>query len=324
MKDQQMKKSVVGSLSVAAILWFAPVAHAQFASAVISYDSGTGFIPGYTTADSALGAPTVFTPGPYGGPVDPFDPPYLPEQVVSVGAGGSITLQMSAPIFNNPANPFGLDFNIFGNSGFVIINGDYSGGGITDGSLLGNNSGATRVEVSQDGNTWYVLDPTLAPTVDGFYPTDGSGNPQVAVNPALTSSDFAGLGLSGIRSLYAGSAGGTGYDLSWARDSYGYAVGLSSASYVRIDVLSGTSEIDGIAAVPEPSGGALALVGLGLIWWAGSKAQLRAGRAPLSRSSEKEWGRLVPTKIIETHGDGPSPLRFGRAQRAPTKDKFLA
>ena len=311
MKDQQMKKLVVGSLSVSAILCFALVAHAQFASTVLSYDSGSGFIPGYTTADSALGAPSAFTPGPYGGPVDPFDPPYLPEQVVSVGAGGSITLRMSAPILNNPANPFGLDFNIFGNSGFVIINGDYSGGGITDGSFLGNNTGATRVEVSQDGATWYVLDPAFAPTVDGLYPTDGSGNPQVAVNPALTSSDFAGLGLSGIQSLYAGSAGGTGFDLSWARDSYGYAVELPSASYVRIDVLSGTSEIDAIAAVPEPSGGALALIGLGLIWWARS-------------SSEKEWGRLVPTKINETHGDGPSPLRFGRAQRASTKDKFLS
>src|SRR5437763_6935301 len=41
------------------------------------------------------------------------------------------------------------------------------------------------------------------------------------LNPALTGSDFAGLNLTGVRSLYNGSAGGGGFDLAWARDVNG-------------------------------------------------------------------------------------------------------
>jgi hypothetical protein len=110
------------------------------------------------------------------------------------------------------------------------------------------------------------LDLSLAPTVGTLFPTDGPGNPQSPVSPALTGSDFAGLNLSGIRSLYNGSAGGGGFDLAWARDGDGNAVDLTSASYVRIDVLSGRTQIDAIAVVPEPAPLTLGLLGVGLLW----------------------------------------------------------
>lgn len=92
-------------------------------------------------------------------------------------------------------------------------------------------------------------------------------------------SDLAGLTLEGIRSRYAGSAGGTAYDLSWARDAAGQPVNLSGATQVRVEVLAGRVEIDGVAAVqavPEPSVWALGTVGLA--GWAG-RAAIRAGRA---------------------------------------------
>src|SRR5687768_14743038 len=145
------------TLPVLAITVFAGIAvhtSAQpsgYASSVINYNSGSGFAAGYTNASSALGEPSRITPGQFGGPVDPFNPPYLSEQLVSVGAGGHLTLQFDSQILNNPGNPFGIDFLIFGNSGFSITNGDFSGGGITDGSLFGANSGQTRVSVSADG-----------------------------------------------------------------------------------------------------------------------------------------------------------------------------
>ena len=108
---------------------------------------------GYTNAAAALGSPSRQTVDPdptFGGtfPVDPFSPPYLSSQVVSIGAGGSLTVHLDTPVVNDPAHPFGVDFIIFGNSGFVITNGNFSGGGITDGSLFANNSGSTRVSVS--------------------------------------------------------------------------------------------------------------------------------------------------------------------------------
>jgi hypothetical protein len=238
---------------------------AQYANSVVSYSSGTGFGSGLTDPTQALGEPSRVTPGMFGGPVDPFDPPYLSSQVVSVGTGGSLILQFNSPIVNNPGHPFGMDFIIFGNSGFIITNGNYSGGGITDGSTFGNNTGVTKVSVSDDGVHFYTLNPAFAPTVDSLFPTDGSGNFQQPVNPALTGSSFAGLGLTGIQSLYNGSGGGTAFSLSWALDSNSQSIFLPSVSYVRIDVLGGASEIDGIAAVPEPTTLSLALASAGIL-----------------------------------------------------------
>ena len=242
-----------------ASLFTTSTAFGQFADTVISYNSGTGFAAGFTNATTALGAPASGTS------INPFSPAFRNTQLVSLGAGGWLTLHLSTPILNAASNPFGVDFIIFGNSGFTITNGNFSGGGITDGSLFGNNTGSTRVEVSADGANWFTLNPALAPTVDGLFPTDGGGNPQLPVNPALTGASFAGLGLSGIRSLYAGSTGGTGFDLAWAQDANGDSASLTSADFVRIDVLSGKSEIDAISVVPEPSMFAMALLGAALL-----------------------------------------------------------
>jgi hypothetical protein len=245
---------------------------ANYADSVVAYNPGTGYAIdtgtglGYTNAAVVLGSPSTVTPGQFGGPVDPFNPPYLREQIVSIGAGGSLTLGLSTPILNSASNPFGIDFMIFGNSGFVITNNNFSGGGITDGSVFGGNSPVARVSVSADGVTFYQLDPSRAPALDGLYPTDGSGNFSLPVNPSLKNANFSGQDLAGIRALYNGSGGGAGFDISWAEDSSGHSVALSQVDFVRIDVLSGAADIDGLSAVesvPEPAG--WALLGLGLI-----------------------------------------------------------
>ncbi len=231
---------------------------AQFANAVLSYDHGTGFAANFTNSNAALGAPTS------GSSVTPFAPPFSTSQIVSIGAGGSLTLQLSTPIVNNPANPFGIDLLIFGNSFFVVTNG--SGSSARTSGAIFTSSVSTRVELREDGLTWFTLDPSRAPIVGTLFPTDGIGDPGRAVNPALTSSDFAGLDLSGIRSLYNGSAGGAGFDLAWAQDGNGNSVDLPSADYIRIDVLSGRTQIDAVSVVPEPSASALGLMGLCLFW----------------------------------------------------------
>jgi hypothetical protein len=236
--------------------------HAGFADAVVSYDLGSGFASGFTNTSTVLGVPTAS--------VNPFSPAFRNTQLLSIGAGGYLTVQFSTPIANDAGNPYGLDFLIFGNSGFVIANGNFSGGGITDGSLFGNNLGSTRVSISADNITYYQLNPSRAPVVDGLFPTDGSGSFLLPVNPLLTGSDFAGQGISGIRSLYNGSAGGMGYDIGWAQDQFGNSVSLPSVSFVRVDVLSGKSEIDAFAAVPEPSTVSLAILAaavFGLCRW---------------------------------------------------------
>jgi hypothetical protein len=236
-------------LAVATLFLVAKVS-AQFADSVVSYSPGLGGSPGYTNAASALGAPARFTPGLYGGPVDPLNPPWQKSQLVSLGTNGAITLHFSSPITDAPGHPFGLDFLIFGNSGFVATNATYD---VTGGQLFGTDAVSTRVSVSPDGVTFYTLDPALAPTVNSLYPTDGSGNFFFPVNPALHSSDFGGKSVDGIRALYSGSGGGMGFDLAWAQDASGHPVHLSSAQFVRIEVLDGHADIDAVAAVEVPS-----------------------------------------------------------------------
>jgi hypothetical protein len=200
---------------------------------------------------AALGAPAL------GGSVTPFAPPYSKSQLVSIGAGGQITLQMSSPIVNDPSDPYGINFIFFANEFFVNSSSGVSGLYFHSASLL--------VQVSADAATWFTLNPVLAPPAGQLFPTDGSGNPQIAVNPSLTAASFTGLNLAGIESLYAGSAGGTGYQLAWAQDANSNSVNLASADYVRIEVQSGVLDLDAIAAVPEPATGTLALAGIVLL-----------------------------------------------------------
>jgi hypothetical protein len=247
------------ALALSSLVNVVPLRAAGFASAVISYNPGKGFATefgsglGFTNTSAVLGEPSRVTPGQFGGPVDPFNPPYLRDQLLSIGAGGSLTIQFNETILHDPAHPFGLDFVIFGNAGFSITNGNFSGGGITDGSLFGANSGSTRVSVSRDNVNYYQLNPSLAPVVDGFFPTDGTGNFGQPMNPALNGAAFAGLDLAGLRKLYAGSGGGTGYNISWAQNTNGQSIALDRIGYIRVDVLSGSAEIDGFAAVASPS-----------------------------------------------------------------------
>jgi hypothetical protein len=226
----------------------------SFAGSVVNYNPGTGITPGYTNASVVLGQPS--TSDSYGDPVDPFDPPYATNQIVALGAGGSLTVKFDQPILAGvPGNPFGLDFIIFGNSFFDVTNAfdadyNYIGTPATDGSVIFDACQAT-VAVSKDGVTFYTLNPALAPQLNDLYPTDAGGNFQIPVNPALH--NFAGLTLAQIRALYNGSAGGAGYAIAWAQDAGHQSVSLFEINYIRIDVQSGQALVAGFAAVANPN-----------------------------------------------------------------------
>lgn len=251
-----------------------PTGWAQHASTVLRYEPGIGYATefgtgvGYTNAVAALGEPSRSTPGPFGGPVDPFSPPWQPSQVVSLGSGGLLELHLDSPIRRDAAHPFGIDFMVFGGSGFVIINGDYSGGGITDGSTFGQDPAQVRLSVADANGPWFTLDPALAPPLEGMFPTDGSGDFTRAVNPALKAADFNGLGLGGIRVAYDGSGGGTGFSLAWARDASGQPAPIAEATRLRLEVLSGRVEVDAVAAIrPVPEPQTIALAGAAAVAW---------------------------------------------------------
>jgi hypothetical protein len=223
------------------------------AGRIISYDPGVGYSPNFTHPEAALGEPSRVNP--FGEATDPFNPPYGTNQIVSIGAGGSLVVQFKKPILNHPRNIDRLDFTIFGNTGFIITNEfdlatfNWIGIPATDGSLFGESTGETRVSVSFDGHRFFTLNPLLAAGVDGFPPTDGAGNFGIPVDPKLSSAHFAGATLEDIRRLYDRSGGGASYDISWALDSKGRRVWLPMIRFIRIDVISGKAEIDGFAAI---------------------------------------------------------------------------
>ena len=250
-----MKRIIIILLGLAALPGASETWATQFAAEVVSYKLGVGFATdwstgaGYTNKDAIVGPPARETPGKWGGPITPFSPPYLVDQILSIGQGGGVTLKFAMPIRDEPLNQFGLDFIVFGAAGFTITNGDFSGGGITDGALFGQADGETRVSVSADGEAWFVLDPKRAPGFDGYHPTDGGGDFGLPVNPALAKGDFAAGGLAKFSELYDGSGGGTGFDIGWAINDGGNPVALGQVQFVRLEVLSGKAEVDAVSDV---------------------------------------------------------------------------
>jgi hypothetical protein len=266
-----MKRVAFAGLAVASVVFVTDIHAASAATSVSAYNPGglSGSVVSYTNSSAALGMPTIENPAsppwtPTPTPITPFESPYTSGQLVGLGSGGSLTVYFADPIHNYAGNPFGRDFVVYG--GLALTDFDWPNG-VSDGSVFGALGGDTRISVSQDGVTFYQLNPSLAPATEAGLPTDAAGVFGQPVNPALKPADFAGKNLSEIRALYGGSAGGTGYDLAWALDGQGQSVDLAEASYVRLEVLSGQTKIDAIVAAPEPSVWALGAVGAALLWW---------------------------------------------------------
>ncbi|MBK7998152.1 MAG: hypothetical protein IPK15_05320 [Verrucomicrobia bacterium] len=247
-----MKKSCLLLLAIASLA-STSTTHAAPGDRVVSYDPGVGYTPNFTHPRVVLGEPSRVNP--FGEATDPFNPAYGTNQVLSIGAGGSLVVRLQKPILNHPRNIDGLDFTIFGNSGFIITNEfdlttyEWIGIPATDSSLFGESTGETRVSVSFNGKHFYTLNPAYNPTVDSFPPTDAAGDFRIPVDPKLSVENFAGATLEDIRDLYDGSGGGASYDISWAVDARGRRVWLPMVRYIRIDVISGKAEIDAFSAV---------------------------------------------------------------------------
>lgn len=221
-----------------------------YASRVVSYVPGTGASAGHRNASAALGEPARMT-GPANDPetVTPFQPSWMNSQIVSIGAGGSLTLELGTPATDDPNHRFGVDLIAYGNAMFADLS--YPGGVP---SWCAGEGGL--VDVSEDGVVWIevpgvVVDgplPTMAwidagpyDTVPGQVPTDFLR----AVDPLVTDLTAAGMDYADLVAVYGGGAGGAGIDLA--------SVGLSTARFVRFRHpvgATGSPEIDAVAVVP--------------------------------------------------------------------------
>jgi hypothetical protein len=240
----------------------------DYAAEVVSYDnsqSGT-----FNNPQVVLNRPAVDTAGDYSmfeNPVAvvPVFGPWKPEEIYRVGTGTSLVVRFDHPVLDDPLNPCGVDFIIFGNAIQRVGSGQYwTNGNPNLTTVLTSETTAEPavVSVSQDGQTWYTF--TNGPYADDFAPTLGRiydtlnptpelqnnywwGAPTIPtypLNPALTSTDFVGLTVAQIAINYGWSAGGTGFDLS------NLDTPLSWIQYVRVTQQGGlTPEIDAFADV---------------------------------------------------------------------------
>jgi hypothetical protein len=238
-----------GVIAAGALVHEASGQSTPFASAVVHYAAGSGAANGFTNPSAALGAPERFTgEGLIPGCVTPFQPAFRPDEIVSIGAGGSLTVRFAQDVTDDPRNPFGIDLLVFGNAFFTD-------GGAGSGVVAGLAAEGGRILVSADGLAWSTvrgvdadgLFPTLGFLDVGPYATTPGRMPSDflrPVDPAKSFSTLAGLDYAGLLAAYDGSGGGAGIDLAW--------VGLDAIRYVRIDgpIASGLSpEIDAFADV---------------------------------------------------------------------------
>lgn len=230
-----------------------------FASSLIGYDAGTNATAGFTDALTALGSPERFTGEMAGFPgvVSPFSPAFGADEIVSVGSGGFLTVAFDQAITDDPDNPFGIDFLIFGNAGFIGF------GEVGDPPSMFGVGGDATVQVSQNGLDWTTVEtraldlmPTLGYADSGpfdSFPGSIETDYTRPVDPSVTLGDLAGKSLSELVDLYDGSGGGVGFDLA--------GTGLSEVSYIRVLNESASAfEIDAFADVSVPSPGGVAFL----------------------------------------------------------------
>ena len=252
-----------------------PTSASDFANNVLSYVAGSNPANGFTNPLVALGPPERFTgEGISPGAVTPFHPCFRTNEIVSIGAGGQLTLGFEPPLRDQANNPFGIDFIVFGNSFFTDA--AYPSGVV--GALAAD--GGT-IQVSADGITWIsipnVFADGLCPTmgwVDGgaYATTNGviATDPNTPVDPTWTAASLSGKTYDELVDIYDGSAGGAGVDLA--------SVGLTQAIAVRIIVPTGIHpnvEIDAVARV-HASGNPADIDGNGLVNGADLAAVLTA------------------------------------------------
>ncbi len=250
----------------------AATAHgSDFATDVTSWNGSFGVGP-YSDPLAVLGEPTtwVLQPPADGGDVvacSMVHPAYntAPDGgklVVTLKPGSFIVAGFDHNVADDPGNPYGMDFIVFGNGFFEAgPSGTNEVDPDTDMSVY-QLASPTAVEeerilvsVAQDPNgPWYAF--SSGPYADTAFPTqafswDGAahdwGSPLDwlrPMNPALAVSDFNGLTVEQAIELYDGSAGGTAFDLAQ----------LAPADYTALaaDPITGRKWIRYIKVEPAP------------------------------------------------------------------------
>lgn len=235
----------------------------------------------YNNSHNALGAPTAYMNQQYGGVVNPINPAWGESDLYSLvqydeETPAAIDIEFDHRVYDDPQNPYGQDFIVFGNA-MLLYSGNsssyYAEGEAPENFTIASTciSELAKVEVSQDGKNWHPIPD--APYADGFAPTLGytydttapdstlfNGNlwwskrtdPTLPLPPALTSSDWSNITLAELCKRYNGSAGGTGYDISGIKKLSADETGRKWIKYVRIKPVFEDYDDEGYPLFSEP------------------------------------------------------------------------
>ena len=270
------------------VLWAGSVWASPYAVEVV--DSGGPFGPGpYDDPESALGSPAldmVYMGGTVA-TVKLVEPAFNYDSsgnksIVTLNSGSYITVKFDHQVIDDPNNPYGVDFLVFGNSFYTGRGWVTNYTNMNEYQLAGGGwFEDVTVSVSQDGQNWYTYE--NGPYGDNAFPTQAyawnpdqaqsTGEAQAAgetntgwtdtvmdftkpVDPSLADVlNGGGITAAEAIAMYDGSGGGTGFDLAES--------GLEWIQYIRVEGAGG--EIDAfadVAPVPVPGTGLLLVTGL--------------------------------------------------------------
>lgn len=264
----------------------AAATNSPYATQVISANGPFGGTP-YNDTNSVLGAPAtwfydpfaVFSGGATNRRVKLIEAAYSTAPatndfntrnlLLTLGDTAQVIVRFDQRVYNNPANPYGIDLLVFGNTfytanGFVSDSADLNtlpltGGGFSEPLKFSVSPGFTGQpgEIANDPTTWPWYRYENGPYADTAFPThayqwnrattnwsDETMDFSKPVNPAMCSVISGGLSAADAIDLYNGSGGGTGFDLQ--------ASGFAWIQYVKVEGIDpgfSDGEIDAFAAV---------------------------------------------------------------------------
>jgi len=270
------------------LLWCAmpavPSEAEVWATHLVDYTPGTGIQQqwgtslSYDNAQAALGAPDGLTGETYAAwpnVLSPFNPAYEVDEIVQIGDGGSLTVQLGAFAVpdGSPSPELGVITNV------ALMDTSWPNGSPGDlAAVLGADSAV--VSVSADGVQFVPLNggqPILFDLPAVYYLDSGpydSAAGSVGADFGLPFTPTGGLSVfdgladyADVLAVFGGSGGGTWLDLDQA--------GLSQIGYVRFDDPQDGDpfEVDAVVVadsavgvpVPEPSSVVLAALAFGVL-----------------------------------------------------------